>query len=107
MATSLSILISDTSGCVIDQRFALAAVFGRPRRNSKKSYAGSQSQRASRSFPCHQVRSESETQLTLVKQLKSARVTIRKTQESRSTRTRAATFQRTRRIWVYPRQTRN
>ena len=30
-------------------------------------------------LPCHQVRSESETQLTLVKQLKSARVTIRQT----------------------------
>ena len=32
-----------------------------------------------RSLPCHQVRSESETQLTLVKQVKSARVTIRQT----------------------------
>jgi hypothetical protein len=43
------------------------------------------SQRASpiRSLPCHQVRSESETQLTLVKQVKSARVTIRQTQVKR------------------------
>jgi len=55
---------------------------GGRRRNSKKSFAGSQSQRASpiRSLPCHQVRPESETQLTLVKQVKSARVTIRRSQ---------------------------
>src|SRR5260370_29088012 len=50
-------------------------------RTSKKSFGVCQSQRAStiRSLPCHQVRSESETQLTLVKQVKSARVTIRQT----------------------------
>jgi hypothetical protein len=61
--------------------FALAAVFGRPRQNSKKYFAGSQLQRASpiRSRPCHQVRSESKTQLTLVQQVNSARVTIRQT----------------------------
>jgi hypothetical protein len=33
MATSLSILISDTYGCVILQRLGLAALFGRPREN--------------------------------------------------------------------------
>jgi len=60
----------------------IVAQKGGRRRNSKKSFAGSQSQRASpiRSLPCHQVRPESETQLTLVKQVKSARVTIRQTQ---------------------------
>jgi len=82
LATTLSRPLPDAGGRLIDQRFALAAVFGRPRRNSKKSFAGSQSQRASpiRSLPYHQVRSESETRLTRVKQVKSARVTIRQTQ---------------------------
>ena len=44
----LSRPLPDAGGRLIDQRFALAAVFGRPRRNSKKSFAGSQSQRDER-----------------------------------------------------------
>jgi hypothetical protein len=50
-------------------------------RTSKKSFTVFQSQSTFpiRSLPCHQVRSESETQLTRVKQVKSARVTIRQT----------------------------
>ena len=81
LATSPSRPLPDAGGRLIDQRLARTAVFGRPRRHSKKSFAGSQSQRASpiRSIPYHQVGAESETQLTLVKQVKSARATIRQT----------------------------
>ena len=93
LATPLSRPLPDAGGRLIDQRLALAAVFGRPRRHSKKSFAGSQSQRASPigSLPCHQVRSKSETQLTLAKQVKSARVTIRQTRVGMSSGSQALT----------------
>jgi hypothetical protein len=82
LATPLSRPLPDAGGRLNYLSLTLAAVFGRPRQNF---------QEIIRCFPIAtrfpdridsllQMRSESETQLTLVKQVKSARVTIRQTQ---------------------------
>ena len=55
LATALSSPVPDAGGRLIYLSLALAVVFGRPRRRSKKSFAGSQSQRTSPIVPCYQV----------------------------------------------------